>query len=158
MNDLRRSSVAIALLAALALAAAACGGSASQEPGGGGGASAEPAPASVDAGGGSGGGVALPGDFENKLVPPKSSVTFTQQAGNAKSVIFHSDASFDELKSFYESAVAALGGSKFTQEAEGSLTIGFGDEGSGTGGLVVVVPSSDGGGGYDVSVTTSIGG
>ena len=157
MNALRRPLVVLALVASATIVAA-CGGSASASPGGGGstepgassepGASTEPA-ASVDA---STGGGSAPEGFEQSLVPPNSSVTLTQSAGETQTVIFHSTSSFDELKSFYESAVDET----FKQEIEGSLTLGWGDSSAGTAGLVVIVPSAEGG--IDVSVTTAIGG
>jgi hypothetical protein len=155
VNDLRRSLLVLALVAS-AMLVAACGGSASESPGDGGGASTEPgASAEPAASSGGGGGGSVPDDFADQLVPPASSVVMTQSAGETQTVIFHSTASFDELKSFYESAVDSLGGDTFKQEIEGSLTIGFGDEATGSGGLIVIVPSSEGG--HDVSVTTAIG-
>ena len=164
MSHLGRSPVVLVLAVSAALLLAACGGAASESPGDGSaepgasaapGASSEPA-ATVDAGGGGGGGGSVPDGFEDKLVPPNSSVTFTQSTGATQTIIFHSTSSIDELKSFYESAIDGLGGETFKNEIEGSFTIGWGDQATGTGGLVFIVPSSDGGG-NDVSVTTAIG-
>jgi hypothetical protein len=162
VNDLRRPLLVLAFVATATIIAACGGGSASESPADDGGssaepgASAEPAASTDSGGGGSGGGGSVPEDFADQLVPPASTVTLTQSAGETQTVIFHSTASFDELKSFYESAVDSLGGDTFKQEIDGSLTIGFGDEATGSGGLIVIVPSSEGGG-HDVSVTTAIG-
>jgi hypothetical protein len=158
VNDLRRPLLVLAFVATATIIAACGGGSASESPADDGGSSAEPGAsaepaASTDSGGGGG---SVPEDFADQLVPPASTVTLTQSAGETQTVIFHSTASFDELKSFYESAVDSLGGDTFKQEIDGSLTIGFGDEATGSGGLIVIVPSSEGGG-HDVSVTTAIG-
>jgi hypothetical protein len=159
---LTRQATILALMAGLAFVLAACGGSASASPSSEGGASIEPGAstepaASTEGGGGGGGGGSVPEGFESRLVPPSSTVILTQSAGDTTTVIFHSTASYDELKSFYEAAIASLGGETFKQEVSGSLTIGWGDEAAGTAGLLTVIPSSEGGG-NDVSVTTAIGG
>ncbi len=166
MIDQRRSLMALALVACASLLLAACGGAASPGASSGGAssepsaaastgdASSEPNPSvSIDLGGGS-----VPEGFEDKLIPPNSTYTGGFSSSQGGVTAFTSTASIDELKSFYDAAIASLGvpaDQIFKTEAAGGFSWIFGE--GDKGGLVIVAPNSDGQGSV-VSVTYGVGG
>ncbi len=140
---------------------AACGGSpaASADGNGGNGGSSQaadtPEPAaSTDGGnGGNGGDGGSEGDLDqlaDDLTPPNSSETSRTTAGGLIFLTFESSDSPDDLRSFYESAIANTGMEVFsTTSAEGSYSWIFAEsEGSAYGGVVTVTPGTDGSGSF----------
>jgi hypothetical protein len=92
--------------------------------------------------GGNGGSV--PDSFEDKLTPPDSTYQSSVSTPEGAMVSFLSTSSVDELKSFYDAAIADLGGSDiFKMDAGGGFSWAWGEGDSG--GLIIVVPNTDGG-------------
>jgi hypothetical protein len=151
----RRWPFLLTFVALLALTAGACGGgsSAGASDDQGDTQSAEPSSGgaipSISIGEGS-----LPEGFEQRLVPPNSTVQGgISIGGGTGSVGFISTSSIDELKSFYDSALGTLGIASdkiLKMDTGGGFSWIFGEGESG--GLIVVAPNTDGEGNV-VSVT-----
>ena len=164
-----RWSRALVLIAILALLAACGGGGPGDDGDDGGddtqqsepaGASAAPAPDDDDSGddGDDGGGGGDAGDVEaafERLTPPNAEEVSKTTASGVIFAGFNSPDSMDSLTSFYEDAFDDLGLQILTTtEASGGITwfVGTDENASEFGGVVSVVPASDGGPSSTVSI------
>jgi hypothetical protein len=158
MIDPRRLAALVAIVATMALLVGACGGG-SGSPGASDSGDASQEPAASDGGGpdpsvsiGEG---TLPDGFDQRLVPPDSTVGLTISAGEEGFLTsFTSTKSIAELKDFYKNAIESMGGQEVFDMSAGDLVmIAWGsDESGGGGGLVNIVPNTEGAGSI-VSVT-----
>lgn len=152
----------------LLLLIAACGGPAATADGDGDGngsgdrteqsEGAEPTPAPDDDGDGNGGGGGVgSGDLEglmDGLTPPNSSEVSRTSGDGFLFVTFESSDTTDSLSGFYEDAIADTGmGTVSRTESEGSFSWIFAeDDNSAFGGVVSLIPATDGGPGSTVSI------
>jgi len=154
-----RWTPALAFLLVLMLAACGGSGSGGTDSDGGDGEPTDAAETTDDGNGGNGGdddgdgngGNGSSGDLDQlaeDLTPPNSSETSRTTAGTVIFLTFTSTDSPDDLKSFYESAIADTGLEVFsTTSTQGTYSWIFGvDEGDGSGGIVTVSPDPNGGG------------
>ena len=158
-----RWSRAAWLAPVLMLVIAACGSPAATDGGNGGGdtgddaaqseAAAEPTPAD-----GGGGGDGSAGDAEaafERLTPPSAEEVTKTTASGVIFAAFNSPDSIETLTSFYEDAFNDLGLQILTTtEAAGGITwfVGTDENASEFGGVVSVIPATDGGSGTTVSI------
>ncbi|MGZ8563767.1 MAG: hypothetical protein ACXWWU_09125 [Candidatus Limnocylindria bacterium] len=167
-----RWSRALVLIAILALLAA-CGGGGGDDGNGNGNdgdgdgtTQSEPAEASDDGGGGGGGGDGDDGDGGNgsagdaeaayeRLIPPNADEVSKTTASGLIFAGFTTSDSVDSLTSFYEDAFDDLGLQILTTtETSGAITwfVGTDENASEFGGVVSVIPDTDGGSGSSVSI------
>jgi len=160
---------ALVLIAILALLAACGGGGPGDDADGDGDGTSqsEPAEASAapppdddddDGGGGGNGGGGSAGDAEEafeRLTPPNADEVSKTTAGELIIAGFTTPDSMDSLRSFYEDAFDDLGLQILTTtEAAGGITwfVGTDENASEFGGVISIIPATDGGSGTTVSV------